>query len=257
MKEDITIVTSFLDIGRSSWSPRFKRSNDFYFNSFKNMTNTSNNIIVFTEKRFFDTLLSIREDILTVPIDGILDEYYYLIERISKVQRRKTFIDFVLDKKLPEYTDANYVFINYMKSFFVKTALDKGLVKTNVSAWIDFGYARKKEFCPEGSSLILDTKGKITIFSMEDNINFSYEQIKTFIKTGEVKIQGCHIISPNNLWHWLFERISHNLNKLLCDDLIDDDQTLLLMSYNDDPSKFNVLRGSNDNWFNLFVKEYE
>lgn len=250
---DVTIVTAFLDIGRGSWK-NFQRDHTFYLNNFKNLTGVRNDLIVFTESRFFEDIRAMREDVRLVSIDHIRDEYSGLIQSIGDIQKSAAFKNFVYDKTLPEYNHPEYVFINYMKSFFLTTAIDNGMVKTDTSAWIDFGYVRQPEFCPTGTILKFDTKNKINIFTMTDNLNFSYDQIKEIVRRNIVTIQGCHIVAPNHLWPWLFERMTFNLNRLMMDGFVDDDQTILLMSYLDDPSKFNKVKANGRNWFNIFIE---
>lgn len=252
MKNEVTIVTAFLDIGRGSWT-NFNRKNSFYFENFRLMTNCENDIIVFTEDRFFDEIRSMRKNIKMVSISGILEEYKPLLYSIEKIQKSEKFKSFVKNKSLPEYTNANYVFINYMKSYFLKTAVRKNLVETDVSAWLDFGYVRNPSLCPKGSILRFNPNDKINLFTVgNENLNFSYEQIKEIVRTNSVKIHGCHMIGPNNLWDWLFEEITFNLNRLIEDNMVDDDQTLLLMSYINHPEKFNLIKGSHQ-WFTLFI----
>lgn len=252
MNSDVTIVTAFLDIGRGSWE-NFRRGNDFYLDNFRNMTSAKNDIVVFTESRFFDDIHSMRSGIKTISIDGIYEEYASLLSSIEAIQKSDEFKKWVADPKLPEYRSPEYVFINYMKSYFLKTAVEMGLIHTEVSAWLDFGYVREPKRCPPDTHLTFDTKGKINLFTMSGNdLNFSYEKIKEIVRTNTVKIQGCHMVAPNHMWAWLFKEMTYNLNKLMSDGMVDDDQTLLLMSYINHPDNFRLVRGSRT-WFDIFI----
>ena len=257
--ELVTIVTAFVDIGRGHWEgvknnqlipPYIKRDTSTYFDRFKRLTKLKNPIVCFTESRFFDEIKAMRDDIVLIGIDTIFEDHKHLIDKIDGVQLDPTFIKFVNNPSSPEYWSSKYVAINLFKSHFVNYAVENNLAPTNTSAWIDFGYCRPEVYCPENMEWKFDTDGQINLFCM--NLNTHNKPIFDIVKTGEVYMQGCHIVAPNRLWGTLKQLVNDNLTTLFNVGLIDDDQTLLLMSYRSAPELFKLNTASKDDWFIIF-----
>lgn len=256
---DVTIVTAFVDIGRGGWEgeingrqmPGFlKRDTETYLKRFERLTKLKNPIVCFTESKFHDQILSMRDDITLIGIDNVFEDHQHLINKISYVQLQPSFVNFVNNPAAPEYWSPKYVTINLMKSHFVSYAVEQGIVNTSNAAWIDFGYVRDDVFCPEDKTWYYDTEGKINLFCQ--NFNFKGRPIFDIVKTGEVFIQGCHIVAPKQSWKILKHLVNENLTSLFNVDLIDDDQTLLLMSYKSAPEHFKLIPSDSSNWFTVF-----
>lgn len=254
-----TIVTAFVDIGRGDWEgvknnqlipPYIKRDTETYFKRFERLTKLKNKIVCFTEEKFFDRIKAMREDIVLIGIDSIWDDHQHLISKIEQVQQQPEFIRFVTKPSSPEYWAPKYVAINFMKSHFVNYAVDQGLVDTPSAAWIDFGYCRDEVYCPEGLYWEFDTQGKINLFCQ--NPYTHNVPIFEIVRTGDVYMQGCHIVAPSNHWQFLKQLVNDNLTALFNVGLVDDDQTLLLMSYRNAPEMFNLVPADPNNWFTIF-----
>lgn len=262
MDNTVTIVTAFLDIGRGEWAGDrnnftlpswFKRSNEVYFERFERLTKLKNPIVVFTENRFFEKIHSYREDIITISIDNLLASNKELIEKIKNIQNNPNFINHIKEPFCPEYWCPEYVVINFLKSHFISDAILFDTIKTKNSAWIDFGYARENTYCPIGMNWKFNTDDKINIFYINE---LNDEPLIETIRSGRVYFQGCHIVAPNEKWIILKNLMDENMNNLINSNLIDDDQTLLLMSYRSKPDLFKLnyidtKNGSGD-WFVIF-----
>lgn len=259
MSNDVTIVTAFVDIGRDKWSgeknghtipPYIKRDVKTYLDRFERLTKLKNRIIVFAESKFNDAIKSMRDDIVIVNIDTLFSDHEHLIQTIEDVQTNESFINFTVFPASPEYWSPEYVAINLMKSHFVSYAIEQGLVSTPNTAWIDFGYCRENTVCPEGTTWKYDTNDKINLFC-QNPFTFT-TPIFEIVRTGQVFIQGCHIVAPNAMWSTLKQLINDNLSTLLNVGLIDDDQTLLLMAYRSAPELFDLVPANSENWFTIF-----
>ena len=260
---DITIVTAFFDIGRGDWTPDkglphyLQRTTDTYFERFGHMAKLDNDMVIFTSpdlaprvkelrgdkptqiiEREFSTLApKLREDIMRV---HLLSKYQQMINS-SQV-------------KNPEYWNANYVLVNLLKSSFITTAIKMLQLRTDLVAWLDFGY------CREESTLNGVThwqypfsEDKVHMFKIKDFIEGTY--INDIISNNDVHITGPHIVAHKDLWPKLETMIMSHTKLLLENDLIDDDQTLLLMSALSNPELFELHSVSKDDWFIIF-KEY-
>ncbi len=259
MSNEVTIVTAFVDIGRGKWEgvkndqviPHYiKRDTETYLKRFERLTKLKNKIVCFTESKFFDQILAMRDDIELVNIDSIWDDHFHLIEKIRHVQEQPEFINFVNSPASPEYWSPEYVAINLMKSHFVDYAVLNGWVETKNAAWIDFGYCRDEVYCPADTEWFYDTEDKINVFCHTPML-FD-KPIFEVVKTGEVFIQGCHIVAPKGVWTVLKQLVNDNLSTLFNVGLIDDDQTLLLMAYRSAPELFRLVPSDPNNWFTIF-----
>jgi len=254
-----TIVTAFVDIGRGEWEgvknnqliPHYiKRDTETYLKRFERLTKLKNPIIVYTEEKFFDRIKAMREDITLIGIDSIWDDHSHLISKIDQVQQQPEFIRFVTNPSSPEYWSPKYVAINFMKSHFVSYAVQEGMIETPYAAWIDFGYCRDEVYCPEGATWTFDTDNKINLFCQNP---FTHNKpIFEIVRTGEVYVQGCHIVAPQNQWSVLKQLVNDNLSTLFNTGLVDDDQTLLLMAYRTAPELFKLIPADPNNWFTIF-----
>lgn len=256
-----TIVTAFVDIGRSEWegfkngdviAPYIKRSTETYFERFEQLAKIKNPIICYTESKFFDRIKSIRQDVTLISIDTMWNDHAGVVKLISDIQSNNLFSDFVDTPASPEYWSPQYVAINFFKSFFVTHANEQGLIKTDNAAWIDFGYCRDKLF-NDGYEWSFNCDGKINLFNVEP---LDDTPIFNIVKTGKVYIQGCHIVAPSKRWVELKGLMIQAMNQLVGVGLIDDDQTMLLMSYRMKPETFKLNKVHPSNWFVIFDPKY-
>jgi len=79
--------------------------------------------------------------------------------------------------------------------------------------------------------------------------------ISDIIKTGDVYTQGCHIVGGVEAWPTFMQLMIYNMDILLQNNMIDDDQTMMLMSYLSKPELFELRYNSPDDWFRIF-KDY-
>ena len=253
---NITIVTAFYDIGRETWSS-YSRTNEEYFSCFKLLCQLKNKIIVFTQSKFqkeFEYIIStIKDDLIVFYDDDIIADVNY-INKISEVQKSSEYLNNILTPNCPEYWNPYYVYVNFLKSKFCLEAIKRVPEIDNTISWIDFGYVKKQEQIPESKLWNYQFNDKINFWSIKD-IPQEINLIHT-IKTNTVYIQGCHIVASKDKWYVLNQLMIEQLNYLLTNNLIDDDQTLMLMSYASKPEEFKIY---NENinykdlgWFFIF-----
>ena len=153
--------------------------------------------------------------------------------------------------KNPEYWNADYVVVNLLKSTFVRRAIQMNLIETDLVAWLDFGYCREPINCTKWSYPF--DKEKIHFFTIKDWIEGTY--IQDVIANNDVHVTGPCIVTDKQKWPLLEALINHNTQELLKNNLIDDDQTLLLMSYLSKPDLFELHKVSSSDWF-VALKDY-
>ena len=257
---DITIVTAFFDIGRGTWTPDkgfphyIERTTDTYFERFGYMAKLENEMIVYTTEDLQQRVMDLRGDRKTkVVVVDFDNSFGPLRDRISEIQKSPEFQSKINPSQIksPEYWNANYVLVNALKSSFVRSSIERQLIDTDMVAWIDFGYCRKPE-----------DAGKFTKWSY----NFDPEKIHFFnlkkFKDGDliedtifnntIYVTGPHIVAHKDNWPKLEMMIHHHLDTLLKNNLVDDDQTLMLMSTLGNPEFFETHMISDSDWFMIF-----
>jgi protein YibB len=258
---DITIVTAFFDIGRGDWTPDkglphyLQRTTQTYLERFSHLAKLENDMVVYTSKDMVKEIEFLRQDrptqILTVDFQKSFIE---LRQKITDVQKSPEYQSKInpMQVKNPEYWNADYVLVNALKSSFVNRSLD--LIKTDLIAWLDFGYCRSEETLNGVKKWKYSfDKNKIHFFNIKEWKEGTY--IQDVIANNDVHITGPCIVAGREMWPKLEAMVHHSVHELLKNNLIDDDQTLLLMSYLMKPELFELHPVSNSDWFIAF-KEF-
>lgn len=265
VKDSITIVTAFFDIGRSDWSIEsghssyLKRTTEEYFNYFENLAKLNNMMVVFTTENLKKQILDIRGDLPTkVIVIDLERKFTNILKKIERIQNLDEFKNMIKPEQLknPECWSSQYVLINNLKSYFVCKALLSCEIKDELVAWVDFGYCRHKETlnnCIHWNYKF--NKEKINLFTIKKRFPLkskvpSWEEL---LNSNAYFIGGCVVAAPD-LW-MDFNRILWEIQQEFLDhNVVDDDQNVVLKAYllHKEIFKINYL-GKND-WFALFQK---
>jgi protein YibB len=254
----ITIVTAFYEIGRGGWTD-FERPTDHYFDSFKLLCRLKNPIILFTNEKFKPQIEAIQSTIknnLIVYYEDIFTTHQQALQSIEAVQKMPSYQKGIFNPSCPEYWSAPYILVNYLKSFFCLKVMERQKNIGRLLAWIDFGYCRSENALPESLIWDFDFPNKINLFNIlevpaQPNIEYT-------IKNNIVYFQGCHIVAPPHQWKKFNELMQASFNQLINTNLIDDDQTLMLMAYLSSPTDFEIHKEEVNNkelyWYFIFKK---
>lgn len=265
---DITVVTSYFDIGRGNW-PRVvrgrempwyaHRNEDTYFDYFTRLATLKNDMVIFTEEKSAEKIRKIRKDNsdgkTNIMIVDLQDSIKSVKPRIETVINRPEYINLVNNPHFPEYWNADYILVNLLKSTFVNHAISQGVIDTPLAAWIDFGYVREAKTLTPGIHWKHDfDPSKMHYFNLRP-IDKD-RPIFDIIKTGDVYIMGCHIVGGLEAWKTNQKMTQRNLESLLVSGLMDDDQTFLLMNYlmNTDVIDLHYINENENGWFVIFNK---
>ena len=266
---NITIVTAFFDIGRGDWTPDkglphyLQRSNDTYFERFGYMATLDNEMIIFTSEEFVPRVWEYRKDkedktkvVVVDYVNMCAEERLKIAEIQSNEQYRKKISSTQI--KNPEYWSPDYVLVNFLKSYFVNQAIEQGLVSNGQVAWIDFGYCRSMDMLGGHTEWNYDfTPSKIHFF--QHKVFETWRTISEIIALNDVHILGAKIIATKDMWPVLEKLINHCIGDLINNNLIDDDQTVMLMASLLKPELFEMHSIVNDHtWIdkNSVFKEY-
>ena len=249
----ISIVTAFFDIGRGAWTgeveknggplPHYlQRSVDKYIDHFKRMCEIDTEVIVYTSPDLAHRLAAISPNVKVVEYD-YFNLHQELRADIERVQSSPAFIKRINPYQVrnPEYWSKDYVGVTSLKAFFVKDAFDRGLISNEWASWVDFGYCRDDDHVPKSKKWEYDfTPGKMHYFNFIEPSRNPVQDITIAILNNVVYIIGGVFVGQKTAWNNLSESMQHNLRNLINQNLVDDDQGLLLMSYFENPDCFEL-----------------
>ncbi|OOS21711.1 WlaTC/HtrL family glycosyltransferase [Moraxella lincolnii] len=128
---DITIVTAFFDIGRGNISTEhypsyLKRTTNTYFEYFSYLATLDNNMVIFTEEKFKEKILTMRKSRPTTVIClNIFKKFNHILAKIADIQSNHEFLSNIsqeLSKNI-EYWNSQYVLVTNLKTYFVNYAI--------------------------------------------------------------------------------------------------------------------------------------
>lgn len=258
------IVSAFTDIGRGHWTTNpygvpvpsyLPRSTDVYIERFERMTKLDNSIIAFVDADLIDQL-PVRDNVQYHPIEPVWNspQYARILNKIERIHNSIPWIERFGKDPVPERWNSKYVFVNWLKTAFILDSLYELYLNTKEPiAWLDFGYFRespRKSFIdftiPKDKELVFFSNGK----TIQEIDNASVHEA---IMSGEVFFQGCHIVGTHIGFRILQNIILGCIDKMLTMDLVDDDQTLLLMAYRELKPMIHVEENSSSDWFGVFT----
>ena len=248
---NITIVTAFFDIGRGDWSsdkglPGYlQRTTDTYMERFGYLAELDNQMIIYTSEDQVKTIAKLRkgkEDKTKIIIQHFPDMFPVFREKIERIQKDENYLKQINPNQIrnPEYWSVDYVLVNLLKSHFVNDAINNGYVDNDMVSWLDFGYCRDIETLNGITSWSYPfNPNKIHFFDFRD---YQGQPIQYIIANNLVHMFGAKIVASKAKWESLQELIFGAFNNLTMANLVDDDQTLMLLAYLYNPEIFELHR---------------
>jgi hypothetical protein len=271
MDQDITLVTAFIDIGREKWpNADFKRSNNFYIQSFLTYLNYPYKMICYIDDKYIDVVLNSYEkskykNKMFIPINNKwLNENIYawsLIENDRVILQSDAYKDFmkkrlplmypngipetnVREHLCPENIYPEYNVVNHSKIDFIMHSIKNGYIQTYFTAWSDFGYF--STYHKNDTTLptdILDTnkfdREKITICLRRKIVEEDKDIYFTLLYAYELFI-GAFYAGPTHIME-KFQTLYHDcVIDLYKHGVSDDDQHVYIQCYAKTPEIFNL-----------------
>lgn len=254
---EIGIVTAFYDLGRGDWSAEnghpahLLRTTDTYFERFSVLAALDNELVVYTSPDLVERVWAMRrgkEDrtvVVPYPIADAFAERRTVVKRIQSSPEFKALIN-PTQICNPEYWSVDYIIVTNLKTLFTAHAVQNNLVHTPLVAWVDFGLARNRNalqgktrweypFAPD--------KAHLFFFSPYNN-ELSIPQVTA---NNVAYVHGGLIVAPRALWPRIAGLAGQSIGLLTQHNLVDDDQTVMLMVYLAQKDLFEIhLIGEND-----------
>jgi protein YibB len=190
-----------------------------------------------------DKLKPLRGNRQTEFININLDDFSDLRQMITAVQGDSKYQTMIhpSQRMNPEYWNADYVLVNFLKTTFVNLAIGMNKVNTELVAWLDFGYCRTEDKVPPSKKWSYDfDPTKMHLFNYKDfQVGDSFNRI---IATNDVYILGAKIVGGKSAWKEFGALMRSAFNTLYSNGLMDDDQTLMLLTTLFAPNLFDLHR---------------
>lgn len=243
----ITIVTAFYDIGRGDWTPEkgfphyLQRTTETYIERFSHMAQLENPMIIFSTPDIIEKLRPLRGERPTKWVDfDLFKNYADLIKQIHDIQKKDEYQNMIhpSQRANPEYWNPHYVIVNFLKSVFVNLAIKHKMINTELIAWLDFGYCRTPDKIPASKKWSYDFDvNKMHLFNYKE---YDGVPIQRIISTNDVYILGAKIVGGITAWPKFELLMKDSLIELGQHGMVDDDQTLMLMSTIKQPDLFEL-----------------
>ncbi|EAJ5696565.1 protein YibB, partial [Campylobacter lari] len=259
MQNEITIVTAFYNIGRTT------RSNDQYLSYFDFWSGLNNHVIIYTTEDMKELILEKRKQHYlegkTTIIVKELNEFD--LQTLNKIKETFKIYDQTLHRKNPsniECASPLYCYLMYLKPFFVCDAIERNLTSENI-IWLDFGFnhgdsffinKNQFDFLLEKQENIINDK--INFFSIKDQETNTIPEIYYNM---EPFLIGGLIYGSNRAWSSFKKNLYECMQCFLSFNIVDDDQIMFLWCTRNYPQNYNIVRCYEwfDSLFNFIPKE--
>ena len=242
-KEEALFVSAFFDINRGEWE-HAKRSNKKYFDFFDYWARIQNTVVIYvSSEEIAEKIYKIRskynmQDRTLVKVVNYKNLELELYNKMFKVAQDMKCRDFRMRPETPETNNADYDLVMLLKSWALFEA-SKTFPSYNVLAWIDFGFGHGSETFENKEDFEFTAKlpydNKIHMFSVQE---LNDMPIIDIVSTGVTFISGSFFYCSKQKILWLWQQAKENMKHLLACGMIDDDQTIWLMCYRDNPDNF-------------------
>lgn len=245
MEEKITIVTAFFSLKRDNWTG-FERTNNNYFDYFDFWARIQNDMVIYTDKESKKNIEEIRikkynrKNTKIIIVDDYRNIDIELYNSIKKAANSELNKKFHFNEKAPESWNYDYNYVMLLKQWCVKDAVEKGIIEGMI-AWVDFGYNHGGKYYLKKEEFDFEWKwkfsNKIHLFKINELDNLPIFEI---VRRMNSYFQGGVIVAPDKLWIKFWGLVKNNMLALNKVGLIDDDQTILLMSYRENKDIFEL-----------------
>uniref|UniRef100_A0A6C0DQE6 Uncharacterized protein n=1 Tax=viral metagenome TaxID=1070528 RepID=A0A6C0DQE6_9ZZZZ len=282
--DDITIITSFLDIGRGEWNNEWRRQPQYYVDSFLIYLRYPYKMVCYIDDQFIDQVLNeyekseyknkrfipINKDWLTENIHawqnfekerGILSSEQFM----KIIQQRFHFMDMknfdrtrnIEGYLFPENVYPEYTTVTHSKIDLMMHAINNNYVNTPYVSWCDFGifYSQHKDGKYPNSVLDINKmhREKITM-CVSNNVSPKDSNMFFVLVFAPETFWGGFISGKKDLFSSLQTLYHECLDEMHNNNITDDEQHVYLRCYLKNPELFHLVQTRNDPIMNIFSR---
>ena len=239
-----------IDIGRANWS-YFRRTKQQYMANSIRLLHLEVPLVLFIEQQFIDFVRFHRrskEHITHIIATNLKQlEYYELYDRIKDVMKivQKSYSNSSFLNH-PEMFSPEYIILMASKISLLYQAAKINVFQSHFHYWIDFGLMRFKQFlkfqdsCLPPPKFTRDPKASNRIVFVTNNLNNStLHSTEDLIRMRNISFVSGGFFGGSAFalqkYHTLYRRVFENWLNM---NLTDDDQTIAIASYFEQPELF-------------------
>lgn len=263
--KSITIVTAFIDIGRGEWDNQYKRSTQFYIESFLHYLKYPYQMACYIDDRYIDEILehyvkSPYRNKMFIPINKRwlknnihawkqleLDKEIISSQKYKEYMQQRLRIMYpdgasnVESQKyiFPENQYSEYNIINHSKIDFIMHAIENGFIldtTDTITCWCDFGYFGTQHdndpvtFPTQTLDKSKFKSDKLTFFIQNRAVRECVDPVFMLIQSPEI-FTGAFWGGPTSLMSRFQELYHISVDELYKYNISDDDQHVYLRCY--------------------------
>jgi len=257
-----TIVTALFDIGRDKWEDYALSYNTYLF-WMKNILNFNSQMIIFTEQKYYDFILSerkkvdheLKKTIIIVEELKNIDSYKMFYEKVKNLMESEEFKKKV-QFKVPEMTKPLYNTIIFNKLYFIKKCIEKKYIDTDLYVWCDAAVLREDKNLeydrfPNLEKLNKIDCEKITFFSHEEKFNIK-NQYNHLLGQYRYLHGGCFFVPNNNSIYFLIDKFEKMIEKFLELGYVGSEEKYFDFCYLENINNYNLVKSDWREYFELF-----
>uniref|UniRef100_A0A0N4Z0D9 Nucleotide-diphospho-sugar transferase domain-containing protein n=1 Tax=Parastrongyloides trichosuri TaxID=131310 RepID=A0A0N4Z0D9_PARTI len=262
-RPNVTLVTALLEIGRNNWK-FYGRPLSKYQEYLSVLLQLDIDMVIFITSEHYEIVKKIRIDnglwdrtqvfVITLkdlPLYKYLNKMRQIMDKEKVPGGWKDEWDAVM-KTHPEATSPEYNLVVNSKPYFLYNATIENIFNSSSFVWLDAGYCHGDVLCfPKFFKWHPTvTKGKVSMIKLTpDSDRIEDYTIEKLYRKDWAGISGGFIggdaISLKQFYHYHFQKIL----ELLHMNIVDDDQTIIILLIKEMPELFDLQYGD---WFDAF-----
>ncbi|CAI5453043.1 unnamed protein product [Caenorhabditis angaria] len=263
-ERNVTIVTGLLNIGRGDWD-QYRRPLTKYHEFMENLLSLQNNLVVFTDDSSYDFVEKYRAklglahmtrvhkiSIQELPLYGYYNEAKRIIDNELG---NATFYELFADSDMkthPEAKSAEYNIVVNSKTHFLQNVTLENPFQTDHFIWLDAGYGHGNQSVFPYNNIWRPkfVDGKVSLIKLTPHYDkLTNYGLHNLYRRNWAVLSGGFIAGDKHSIEQLHSIIHRRFIRLIYQNYVDDDQTLLVLAVNAHPHLFNIVNGD---WFDAF-----
>lgn len=261
MKQNCTVITGLIDIGRQQWNT-YNRDWDTYLSYYSNILSLNSKMVIYTQKKTLEFVqqerIKIDPKLRNTHIEILEIEQlpkFYLKNKINNIMQSEEYKRGLQEPNAPEYSRSEYSIMILSKLDLINNAIEKNPFDTEYFMWVDGGMCHQL-FKPEHKNAIFPKNKKLA--EINDKIFLlcrsepcgSDLNVHTFYKS-HINRFGAGVIAGKRASFKQFQQLfDKNLNYAIEQNLIDSEQSIFTVCYLQQKDLFLLLRDTE--WYALF-----
>lgn len=256
-KNQFTIVTSLIDIGREKWD-NYKRPFSTYLSYLKELLALDCNFYIYIEAENYELIKEFRKNLIdktTIKIIKLEDLYMYkYADMIKNIMNDSKYKEEQADPTCPEVTKPLYNIVVNSKVDLVYQASQEDPFGSEYFIWLDAGYGHgnysldiNSKFDPFKLDI---AENKITILCLSD-ISLIKRDYWLFYRQHIDIVSGGFFVVPKDLAKWYHELYYSTVDKAFDEKITDDDQYNVAMAYTSDSTLFHIIYSTD--WYHALT----